>query len=78
VEIAVAHHRSKNGYPDQRINTSEDYEVRDWAKRFGVDEDMVRTNVVQIGNMASDVERYLKDKRCGWRVSLGATALRTG
>ena len=63
LEIAVADDKSKTGNPDRhRINTSEDYEVRDWAKKFGVDEDMIRTAVVQVGNMASDVERYLKDR----------------
>ena len=46
----------------KRINTSEDYELRDWAKKFGVSEDMIRTAVAQVGNMAADVERYLKDK----------------
>jgi hypothetical protein len=63
LEIAVADDKSKTGNPDrQRINTSEAYEIRDWAKKFGVEEDMIRTAVVQVGNMASDVERYLKDK----------------
>ena len=59
----MADHKSKSGNPDrQRINTSEAYELRDWAEKFGVDEDMIRTAVLQVGSMASDVERYLKDK----------------
>ena len=59
----MADDKSKTGNPDrQRINTSEPYEVRDWAKKFGVTEDMLRTAVVQVGNQAADVERYLKDK----------------
>ena len=51
------------GNPDrQRISLSQEHEVRDWAKKFGVSEDMLRTAVTQVGNQASDVERYLKDK----------------
>lgn len=61
-EVQVADDKSNTGNPDrQRINTSEAYEVRDWAKKFGVTEDALRTAVVQVGNMANDVERYLKD-----------------
>jgi len=63
LEIAVADDKSKTGNPDrQRINTSEAYELREWAKKFGVTEDMIRTAVAQVGNMENDVERYLKDK----------------
>jgi hypothetical protein len=61
-EITVADDKSKTGNPDrQRINTSQEHEVRDWAKKFGVSEDMLRTAVTQVGNQATDVERYLKD-----------------
>jgi hypothetical protein len=62
-EITVADDKSKTGNPDrQRINTSQEHELRDWAKKFGVSEDMLRTAVTQVGNQAKDVERYLKDK----------------
>ena len=38
----MADYKSKTGKPDrQRINTSDAYEVRDWARKFGVDEDIV-------------------------------------
>jgi len=58
----MADDKSKTGNPDrQRIDTSEDYELRDWAKKFGVSEDMIHTAVAQVGNQAADVERYLKD-----------------
>jgi hypothetical protein len=63
MEVFLADDKSKTGEPDrQRINTSERYEVRDWAKKFGVSEDALRTAVIQVGNMAHDVERYLQDK----------------
>ena len=59
----MADDKSITGNPDrQRINTSQDHEVRDWAKRFGVSEEMLRTAVVQVGNQAVDVERYLKQQ----------------
>ena len=63
MEVSVADDNRKTGNPDrQRINTSEDYEVRDWAKKLGVSEDMIRTAVVQVGNQATDVERYVRDR----------------
>jgi hypothetical protein len=58
----MADDTSKTGNPDrQRINISQPHELRDWAEKFGVSEDMVRTAVVQVGNQAADVERYLRD-----------------
>jgi hypothetical protein len=35
--------RSKSGGQDRtRINTNEDYEVRDWSKKFGVSADELK------------------------------------
>jgi Protein of unknown function (DUF3606) len=63
MEIPMADDKSKTGNPDrQRINTSQAHELRDWAAKYGVSEDMIRTAVTQVGNQAADVERYLKDK----------------
>lgn len=59
----MADDKGKTGDPDrQRINTNQPHELRDWAKKFHVSEDALRTAVVQVGNQATDVERYLKDK----------------
>ena len=59
----MADDKGNVGNPDrQRINTNQEHEVRDWSKKFGVSEDMLRTAVAQVGNQASDVERYLKDR----------------
>ena len=44
----------------QRINTNQDYEVRDWAKKFGVSEDQLKSAVAKVGNQADAVERHLK------------------
>lgn len=52
--------KTKTGQEDRiRINTSEDYEVRDWAKKFGVTEDALRRAVERVGPMADDVRREL-------------------
>ncbi|WP_336975967.1 DUF3606 domain-containing protein [Brevundimonas nasdae] len=50
--------KSKTGNADRvRINLSEDYEVRDWAKKFGVTEDALRRAAERVGPMAEDVRR---------------------
>ena len=53
--------RAKAGQADRlRINTSEPYELRDWAKKFGVSEAKIKEAVAKVGPMASDVQRHLK------------------
>ncbi|MBQ4853596.1 DUF3606 domain-containing protein [Rhodanobacter sp. B2A1Ga4] len=53
--------KSKTGGPDRkRVNVNEDYELRDWAKKWGVSEQRVRDAVAKVGVMADDVERELK------------------
>lgn len=53
--------KSKTGGQDRkRINLSEDYEVRDWTKKFGVSEARLRDAVAKVGNFADDVERELR------------------
>lgn len=55
--------KSKTGGQDRkRISLEEDYEVRDWAEKFGVNEDALRASVGRVGNMAEDVERDLKSR----------------
>jgi hypothetical protein len=57
----MADDKSKAGKPDRdRINTSEDYELRDWAIHFRVTEQQILDAVKAVGPMATDVERYLK------------------
>ena len=49
------------GNPDRlRINLSENYEVQDWSKKFGVTAEELRKAVKEAGDNASNVERYLK------------------
>ncbi|WP_458233015.1 DUF3606 domain-containing protein [Roseateles sp. P5_E8] len=56
--------KSKSGGQDRtRINLSEDYEVRDWSKRFGVTAEELKAAVKAVGNDAAAVEAHLKGKR---------------
>jgi hypothetical protein len=56
----MADDKTKAGRPDRdRINLNEDYEVRDWAKKFGVSEDTLRQAVKKAGPAASDVAKQL-------------------
>lgn len=55
---------SKTGGQDrQRISLGEDYEVRDWAQKFGVTEGALRRAVARVGNRAEDVQRELGGRR---------------
>ena len=55
---------TKSGGQDRkRINLSQDFEVRDWAKKFGVSEDELRKAVGAVGSDASKVEAHLKGQK---------------
>jgi hypothetical protein len=55
--------RSKSGGQDRtRISLSEDYEVRDWSKKFGVTPEELKAAVKAVGNDAAAVEAHLKGK----------------
>jgi hypothetical protein len=56
----MADDRTKTGQPDRiRINVEEDYERRDWAKKFGVSEQRLREAVRKVGPMAQKVAEEL-------------------
>lgn len=56
--------KSKTGGQDRtHIALSEDYEVRDWARKFNVTADELKAAVKAVGNKATDVETHLKSKR---------------
>lgn len=53
--------KTKAGGQDRtRINTSEDYEVRDWSKKLGVSAEQLKAAVKAVGSNAKDVEAHLK------------------
>lgn len=45
-----------NGQDRARINMGEDYEVRDWSKKFGVAADELQRAVDEVGDRADAVE----------------------
>lgn len=56
--------KTETGGQDRtRISVSEDYEVRDWAKKFGVTADELKAAVKAVGNDAKAVEAHLKGGR---------------
>lgn len=53
--------KKDTGSPDRdRINVNEEYELRDWSKKFGVSHDELKKAVKAVGTMAKDVQEYLK------------------
>ena len=53
--------KSKSGGQDRTlISLKEDYEVRDWSKKFGVTADELRAAVHRVGNRADVVLRELR------------------
>ena len=56
--------KTKTGGQDRkRISTGQDYEVRDWAAKFGVTKEQLLEAVKQVGDVATDVEAHLKGRR---------------
>lgn len=53
------------GQDRKRINVHQDYEVRDWADRFGTTPEKLKEAVKQVGDRAEAVERHLKDSDRG-------------
>lgn len=60
----MADDKTKSGGQDRaRISLSEDYEARDWAKKFGVTQDQLKDAVKAVGSDAEAVEKHLKGNR---------------
>ena len=56
----MADDKSKPGGQDRtRININEDYELRDWSKKFGVLPEELKKAVAKVGNNAADVRKHL-------------------
>lgn len=49
-----------SGQDRERINLNEDYEVRDWSRKFGVSPDELRAAVQAVGDRAAAVEAHLQ------------------
>ena len=49
--------KEETGKQDRiRINSSEDYEVRDWSAKFGCSKEVLLQAIEKVGPMADDVE----------------------
>ena len=56
----MADDKTKTGSPDSDlINTSENYEVEYWSKKFGVSPEELKSAVKAVGNSASAVRKHL-------------------
>ena len=56
----MADDRRNRGRPDrERINVNEEYELRDWAKKFSVTEEELREAVHAVGDRAEAVRDHL-------------------
>jgi len=56
--------KSQSGGQDRkRISLSQEYEVRDWAKKFKVTPEQLEAAVRAVGNDAAAVEEHLKGIR---------------
>lgn len=51
------------GQDRKRINVNQDYELRDWSKKFGVSPEQLKKAVEKVGDRAEAVERELKGGR---------------
>lgn len=59
----MADDKTRTGGQDrQRISLEEDYEVRDWAKKFGVTAEELREAVKAVGDRADAVEQHLRTR----------------
>jgi hypothetical protein len=54
--------QQRGGQDRTRINVSEDYELREWSKKFGVTPERLQEAVKAVGDQASKVEEYLNPR----------------
>ena len=53
--------KTERGPQDRsRVNTQQDYELRYWAKEFGVTEEEVQQAVQRVGSSADKVREHLR------------------
>lgn len=54
--------QSRGGQDRKRIDVHQDYELRDWSKKFGVTPEELKEVVKAVGNEADKVEAHLKNR----------------
>jgi hypothetical protein len=56
--------KAQTGSPDRkRIDVHEDYELRDWSKKFGCTAEELKAAVQAVGASAAAVEQYIKGNK---------------
>ena len=55
--------KKRGGRDRKRIAVGQDYELRDWAKKFGVSPEVLRDAVAKVGDDAAKVEAHLKARK---------------
>jgi hypothetical protein len=63
-ETIMADDKSRaSGSDRDRINVNQDYELRDWAKKFGVTPEELKKAVQAVGDRADKVKEHLSSNR---------------
>jgi Protein of unknown function (DUF3606) len=50
----------RGGQDRSRINVNQDYELRDWARKYGVTPERLKEAVKTVGDRAEAVEKHLR------------------
>jgi hypothetical protein len=53
---------NRGGRDRQRIDVNQDYELRDWSRKFGVTKEQLKEAVQAVGNEADKVEQHLRGR----------------
>jgi hypothetical protein len=62
-EASMADDTQQRGGQDRtRIDVSQEYELRDWSKKFGVTPERLQEAVKAVGDQASKVEEFLNSR----------------
>jgi hypothetical protein len=56
--------KTKSGGQDRkRISVTQEHELRDWSKKFGVTPDELKKAVADVGDSAEKVEQHFRDRK---------------
>lgn len=55
--------KQRGGQDRNRIDVNQDYELRDWSKKFGVSTEQLKEAIQAVGDRADKVEQHLKSTR---------------
>lgn len=54
---------NRGGQDRKRINVNQDYELRDWSKKFGVTPEELKKAVAEVGDRSDKVKERLRDRK---------------